>query len=165
MKKIFIIIVSLLFTSSTFALETPMNKLSKYFKKGELIKIQSYTVPGWPNQYSSIKDGSYNNSPIEVDAFIAFPKKSEGPIPVLIFAHASGGAKLFTNEWFKFNRLAAKSLLKKEIAVMFLDNFSAQGTRSTSSNQKVVSHFSTYIDAFKALEYLSKDPRVNIKID
>ena len=120
-------------------------------------------MPGWPNQYSSIKDGSYKNSPIEVDAFIAFPKKGKGPFPVLIFAHASGGAKLFTDEWFKFNRLAAKSLLKKGIAVMFLDNFSARGTRSTSSNQKAVSHFSTYIDAFKALEYLSKDPRVNIK--
>ena len=46
---------------------------------------------------------------------------------------------------------------------MFLDNFSARGTRSTSSNQKAVSHFSTYIDTFKAFEYLSKDPRVNIK--
>tara|TARA_B100000780_G_C20668222_1_gene265967 strand:- start:166 stop:318 length:153 start_codon:yes stop_codon:yes gene_type:complete len=34
MKKISIIIVSLLFTSFSFALETPMNKLSKYFKKG-----------------------------------------------------------------------------------------------------------------------------------
>ena len=140
-----------------------MNKLSKYFKKRELIKIQSYTVPDWSNQYSSIKDGSYKNSPIEVDAFIAFPKKSEGPFPVLIFAHASGGAKLFTDEWFRFNKLATKSLLKKGIAVMFLDNFSARGTRNTSSNQKVVSHFSTYIDKFKTLEYLSKDPRVNIK--
>ena len=42
MKKIFIIIISLLIISPTFALETPMKKLSKYFKNGELIKIQSY---------------------------------------------------------------------------------------------------------------------------
>ena len=46
---------------------------------------------------------------------------------------------------------------------MFLNNFSARGTGSTSSNQKAVSHFLTYIDAFKALEYLSKDPKVNIE--
>ena len=26
-------------------------------------------MPGWSNQYSSIKDGSYKNFPIEVDAF------------------------------------------------------------------------------------------------
>ena len=126
MKKIILIVISLLITNSAFALETPMKELFKYFKNGELIKISSYTVPGWPNQYMSIKDGSYKKNPIQVDAFITFPKKDEGPFPVLIFAHA-------------------------------------RGTRSTSSNQKAVSHFSTYIDAFKALEYLSKDPKVNIK--
>ena len=55
MKKIFIIIISLLIANSTSALETPMKELFKYFKNGELIKISSYTVPGWPNQYMSIK--------------------------------------------------------------------------------------------------------------
>jgi dienelactone hydrolase len=163
MKKIFIILISLLIANPTFALETSLKKLSKYFKNGELIKISSYTVPGWPNQYKSIEDGSYKNSPLKVGAFISYPKKGEGPFPVVIFAHASGGPRLFTDEWFKFNRLAAKSLLKKGITVMFLDNFSARGVRSTSSNQTAVSHFSTYIDAFMALEYLSKDPKVNIK--
>ena len=44
-----------------------------------------------------------------------------------MFSHASGGAELFTDEWFMFNRQAAKSLWKKGIAVMFLDNFSARG--------------------------------------
>ena len=163
MKKIFTILICLLITNSAFALETPMKKLSKYFKTGELIKISSYTVPGWPNQYKSIEDGTYKNTPLKVDAFIAFPKKGEGPFPVVMFAHASGGAKLFTDEWFKFNRQVAKSLLKKGIAVMFLDNFSARGRINTYTNQSSISHFSTYIDAFMALEYLSKDSKVNIK--
>ena len=164
MKKLLgILVVGLLLSGNAYALETPLKKLSKYFKNGELIKISSYTVPSWPNQYSGIKDGSYKKNPVMVDAFIAFPKKGEGPFPVVIFAHASGGARLFTNEWFKFNRQAAKSLMKKGIAVLFLDNFSARGVRSTSSNQIAVSHFSTYIDAFMALEYLSKDPKINIK--
>ena len=131
MKKIFIIIISLLIISPTFALETPMKKLSKYFKNGELIKISSYNSSKWLNGYMSIKDGSYKNNPIDVDAFIVFPKKGEGPFPVVMFAHASGGASLFTDEWFKFNRLMAKSLLKKGITVMFLDNFSARGQKHT----------------------------------
>ena len=75
MKKMFIILISLLITSPTFALETPMKKLSKYFKNDELIKISSYTVPGWPNQYNSIRNESCKEKPIEVDAFIVFPKK------------------------------------------------------------------------------------------
>ena len=48
MKKIFTILIFLLIANSAFALETPMKKLSKYFKTGELIKISSYTVPGDP---------------------------------------------------------------------------------------------------------------------
>ena len=75
MKKIFIIIISLLIANSTSALETPMKELFKYFKNGELIKISSYTMPGWPDQYNSIRNGSYKEKPIEVDAFIVFPKK------------------------------------------------------------------------------------------
>ena len=64
MKKLLgILVLGLLLSGNAYALETPLKKLSKYFKNGELIKISSYTVPGWPNQYSSIKDGSYKKKP------------------------------------------------------------------------------------------------------
>ena len=164
MRKILgIVVLGLLLSWNAYALETPLKNLSKFFKNGELIKIPSYNVKPWPNQYLSIIDGSYKNSPIEVDAFISFPKKGEGPFPVMMFAHSSGGASLFTDKWFKFNRLMAKKLLKKGVAVMFLDNFSARGQKHTYANQTTIQHYSTYIDAFKALEYLSKDPKVDIK--
>jgi hypothetical protein len=42
MKKIFVLIISLLITNSSFALETPMKELSKYSKnsgnKGQVFK-------------------------------------------------------------------------------------------------------------------------------
>ena len=143
MKKIFIILISLLISSTVFSaidnvtekvipLESPLDKLFKYFKNGEMIKIQSYNA----KNYMEIKDGSYKNSPQEIDAFIAYPKKDEGPFPVLIFAHTSGGPLLFTNKSFKFNRLVAKSLSKKGIAVMFLDNFAARGAYRSYGSQK-----------------------------
>ena len=159
----------MLIANSTFAyypIPTSLSKLTKYFKKNnaELVKIPSYRGPfRRSDAYANIRDGLYKKSPIEVDALIAFPKKGEGPFPVVIFAHASGGADLFSSEWFKFNRLAAKSLLKKGIAVMFLDNFSARGQKNTYKNQTTINHWGTFIDAFKALEYLSNDSRVNIK--
>ena len=53
--------------------------------------------------------------------------------------------------------------MKKSIAVMFLDNFSARGRKHTYTDQGTIPHWSTFIDTFKALEYLSKDPKVNIK--
>ena len=79
-----------------------------------------------------------------------------------MFAHASGGPLLFTNKWFQFNRLAAKSLQRKGIAVMFIDNFAPRGTYTTHANQQKVPHWSTFIDTFMALEYVSKDPKINI---
>lgn len=169
MKKLFIILISLLIANSAFAyypIPTSLSKLTKYFKRNnaELVKIPSYRGPfRRSDAYANIRDGLYKKLPIEVDALMAFPKKGEDPFPVVMFVHASGGASLFSNEWFKFNRLMAKALLKKGIAVMFLDNFSARGEKNTYKNQTTINHWGTFIDAFKALEYLSNDSRVNIK--
>ena len=165
MKKIFIILISLLIANPAFAapLKSPLHKLLKYFKNGEMIKIQSYNSGPFPNEFISLKDGSYKNSPVNIDALIVYPKKGEGPFPVLVFNHASGGAALYSNEWFKFNRQMAKRLLKKGIAVVFVDNFTGRNVISAEDDQAQVSTYSFYIDAFTTLEYLSKDPKINIK--
>ena len=165
MKKIFIILISLLIANPAFAapLKSPLHKLLKYFKNGEMIKIQSYNSGPFPNEFISLKDGSYKNSPVNIDALIIYPKKGEGPFPVLVFNHASGGAVLYSNEWFKFNRQQARQLLKKGIAVMFVDNFNGRNVISAGADQAQVSTYSFYIDAFMTLEYLSKDPKINIK--
>ena len=169
MKKIFIILFCLLIASPAYAGTTPLFDLWKFFKKGKivksakLIKIPSYNSGAIPNEFMSLKDGSYKNSPVKIDALILFPKKGEEPYPMLVFNHSSGGARLFSNEWFKFNRQMAKILLNKGMAVLFVDNFTGRNVISAGGDQAQVTTFSFYIDAFKTLEYLSKDPRVNIK--
>ena len=169
MKKIFIILFCLLIASPAYAGTTPLFDLWKFFKKGKivksakLIKIPSYNSGAIPNEFMSLKDGSYKNSPVKIDALILFPKKGEEPYPMLVFNHASGGAWLFSNEWFKFDRQMAKELLKKGIAVIFVDNLTGRNVITVDTDQAQVSTYSYYIDAFMTLEYLSKDPRVNIK--
>ena len=159
MKKIILILIISLISGTAFALETPLKQLSKISKKSKLVKIQSYNA----RNYMVIKDGSYKKSPIEVDALIAYPKKGEGPFPVLIIVHSSGGPGEFNSKWYRYHKESARSLLKKGIAIMFLDNYSARGAVHTYIDQSQVSLFSGYIDAFMALEYLSKDPKINIK--
>jgi len=161
-KKIFIILISLLFANSVLA-DTPLKILLKSFKGSELVKISSYNSGPFPNEFMSIKDGSYKNSPVEIDALIAYPKKGEGPFPVLVFNHASGGPKQFSSKWFKFDKQMAMQLRKKGIAVMFIDNFSSRDAANVGADQSQVSTYSFYIDAFMTLEYLSKDPKINVK--
>jgi len=74
MKKIFIILFCLLITSPAYAGTTPLFDLWKFFKKGKivksakLIKIPSYNSGPFPNEFMSLKDGSYKNSPVKIDA-------------------------------------------------------------------------------------------------
>ena len=138
MKKIFIILFCLLITSPALAATSELFTLWKYFKEGKMVKIPSYNSGPFPNEFITLKDGSYKNSPVTIDALMVFPKKGEGPFPVLVFNHASGGAKLYHNEWFKFNRQAAKTLLKKGIAVMFVDNFAGRNVISAGADQAQV---------------------------
>ena len=128
-----------------------------------MVRIPSYNSGPFPNEFITLKDGSYKKSPVNIDALIAYPKKGEGPFPIVVFNHASGGARLFSSEWYKFNRQQAKHLLKKGIAVMFVDNFTGRKVISAGADQAQVSTYSFYIDAFMTLEYLSKDPKINIK--
>ena len=152
----------MLFANSVLA-DTPLKILLKSFKGSELVKISSYNSGPFPNEFMSIKDGSYKNSPVEIDALIAYPKKGEGPFPVLVFNHASGGPKQFSSKWFKFDKQMAMQLRKKGIAVMFIDNFSSRDAANVGADQSQVSTYSFYIDAFMTLEYLSKDPKINVK--
>jgi dienelactone hydrolase len=160
MKKIFIILICLLIANPAFAgFRSPLKELSeKKLKNGELIKIQSYNA----EDYLVIKEGRYKDRPVKVDALITYPK-GEGPFPVLIIVHSSGGPGEFNNKWYRYYRSQQKPLLKMGIAVMYLDNFSGRNVINTYANQQQATHWSTYIDAFMALEHLSKDPKINIK--
>ena len=163
MKVFFLFIFFIFKINSVFAGTSPLWSLGPYFKEAKIVKIPSYNSGPFPNEFMSLKDGSYKNSPVKIDALIVFPDKGQGPFPVLVFNHASGGSWMWSNKWFMFDRLMARRLLKKGIAVVFVDNFTGRSVISADENQSQVTTFSFYIDAFMTLEYLSKDPRVNIK--
>jgi len=164
MKNLILVLLLIFFSSSSFAYaeikpkKTPLKKLSKQLGNGELIKIKSYQT----SDYKGIMEGWYKENPIVVDALITYPE-GEGPFPLLLIVHSSAGAAEFTKDWLEFMRDQQKPLLDMGIATMYLDNFSARGAKHTYLDQSKASLWSTYIDTFMALEYLSKDPKINIK--
>ena len=50
-----------------------------------------------------------------------------------------------------------------EVVVLLVDNFNGRSVISAGADQAQVSTYSFYIDAFMTLEYLSKNPKINIK--
>ena len=137
MKKLLgIVVLCLLCFNTTFAADnikpkkTPLKKLSKQLGNGELVQIHSYQAAN----YKAIKEGWYKETPINVEALLTFPK-GEGPFPVLLLVHSSGGAKEFTEDYLEFMRDQQKPLLDMGIATMYLDNFSARGAKNTYRDQ------------------------------
>ena len=121
MKRLLgILVLSLLCFNITFAADnikpkkTPLKKLSKQLGDGELVKINSYQAAN----YKAIKEGWYKETPINVEALLTFPK-GEGPFPVLLLVHSSGGAKEFTEDYLEFMRDQQKPLLDMGIATMY----------------------------------------------
>ena len=99
MKKIFIILICLLFISVAVTvvtivagdaekeikrLKTPLLDLSKQLGNGELVTLQSYQT----TSFKGIKQGWYKESPIEVEALLTLPP-GDGPFPVLLLTHSS----------------------------------------------------------------------------
>ena len=158
MKKIFLIIICLLIANTAFA-SKELKKLSKQIKNGELVKIKTYEA----YSFYPIQEGWYKNSPSEFDVLISYPK-GEGPFPMVMIIHSSWGPEEFTSKWMKFHKNSHKKLLKMGIGTVFIDSYSSRGQMgSTAADQFTVPLWSMFMDQFFALEYLSKDPKVNIK--
>ena len=161
MKKIFVFLICLLIASPAFAFNKYMIKLSKSFKKyeNELVKIQSYRA----FDFYAIQEGWHKESPSEFDALIIYPK-GEGPFPLVMISHSSWGPEEYASKWMLFHKQQTKKLLKMGIATMFIDHFTARDQLgSTAGNQFTVNIWSQFLDPFIALEYLSKNPKINIK--
>ena len=93
-------------SNTAFAGTSPLYSLGPFFKEeSKMVRIPSFSSKPFPNEFASLKDGSYKNSPVNIDALMIYPKKGKEPFPVLVYNHASGGALLYSNEWFKFNQL------------------------------------------------------------
>ena len=97
MKKILIFLICLLIANTALAgFRSPLKVMKEKYgihKNAELIKIQSYNA----EDYLEIKEGRYKNRSVKVDALIHYPK-GEGPFPVLIITHSSGGPADFMDE-------------------------------------------------------------------
>ena len=135
---------------------TPLKYLSEATE--EIIKFTSYN-PGIP---LTIINGSYVNSPVEVSGKLILPKEGNN-LPVVVTVHSSGGPSEFNSVTQSWRNDFKNQLLKNNIGIFEIDNFTARGTKETASNQGKVSINAGELDALVAYKILDKHPRVNAK--
>ena len=135
---------------------TPLKYLSEATE--EIIKFTSYN-PGIP---LTIINGSYVNSPVEVSGKLILPKEGDN-LPVVVTVHSSGGSSEFTSVVQSWRNDFKNQLLKNNIGIFEIDNFTSRGAKETATNQGRVSINAGELDALVAYKILDKHPRVNAK--
>ena len=124
----------------------------------EVIKFTSYN-PGVP---LTIINGSYVNSPVEVSGKLILPKEGDN-LPVVVVVHSSGGPSEFTVITQSWRNDFRNQLLKNNIGIFEIDNFTGRGAKEVATNQGKVSINAGELDALVAYKILDKHPRVNAK--
>ena len=124
----------------------------------EIIKFTSYN-PGVP---LTIINGSYVNSPVEVSGKLILPKEGDN-LPVVVVVHISGGPSEFTVITQSWRNDFRNQLLKNNIGIFEIDNFTGRGAKEVATNQGKVSINAGELDALVAYKILDKHPRVNAK--
>ncbi|MDN8613516.1 dienelactone hydrolase family protein [Variovorax ginsengisoli] len=77
-----------------------------------------------------------------------------GKVPVAVLLHGSGGISSYVTDWEDdFNALG--------MGTFIIDSFSPRGIVNTNADQFVLGRLAMIVDAYNALEALSKHPRVD----
>jgi dienelactone hydrolase len=96
-------------------------------------------------------------APAMIGGELRLPKSSGNRLPAVILLHGSGGlggSGAPIDEWSKiFNQLG--------IATFAVDSFAGRNITSTQNDQTQLGRLNMVVDAYRALELLAKDPRID----
>ena len=163
MKKIFLILIVILFSSSAFAdhdkykcskKKSILYGADKVLKDGQIIALPSYTTMGLYN----VLNEKYLLNPVTVTGYLAFPKGTN-KAPVVIICPSF--KTLSANSYYV---KARKNLLEAGIGVMLIDSFCNRGTKDTWRDQSKATMVSQAIDTMMAYQFIKSHPRSNGKI-
>lgn len=87
---------------------------------------------------------------------LRIPRFGDDRFPAIVLVHGSGGVASNVTDW-------AIELNKLGFVVFILDSFTGRGISNTMADQSQLSIFAMLYDSYRALEILSKHPRVDPK--
>lgn len=87
---------------------------------------------------------------------LRIPRFGDDRFPAVVLVHGSGGVASNVTDW-------AIELNRQGFAVFILDSFTGRGIVNTMADQNQISLYSMLYDSYRALEILSKHPRIDPK--
>jgi dipeptidyl aminopeptidase/acylaminoacyl peptidase len=98
--------------------------------------------------------GEKDGKPVTLAGVLRFPRLANDRVPVVILVHGSPGISGYVTDW-------ERELNAMGMATFLIDSFTARGIVSTSNDQSQLGRLAMIVDAYRALELLSKHPRID----
>jgi len=116
-------------------------------------RIEIYSIESLTLTDQQFLVGAKDAKPALIGAELRLPPGT-ARVPAVVLIHGSGGVGANVNGW-------AQDLNTIGVAALILDSFTGRGIKQTITDQSQLSNFSMVVDAYKALELLSRHPRVD----
>jgi dienelactone hydrolase len=98
--------------------------------------------------------GAKDGKTATLGAELRIPRPGTDRLPTVVLIHGSGGVGANVHRW-------AEELNGIGVSAFILDSFTGRGIVNTSADQSQLSSLAMVVDAFRALDLLTKHPRVD----
>ncbi len=119
----------------------------------QIARTEVLTIPSMTLSDQEFLMGRKDGKPVTLAGVLRLPAGTN-KVPVAILLHGSGGISGYVTDWeADFNALGMGSFV--------VDSFSGRGIANTNADQFVLGRLAMIVDAYRALEILSKHPRAD----
>ena len=115
----------------------------------EILSFQSMTLTD-----QEFLNGRKDGKPITLAGELRFPRSGTDRLPAVVLLHGSGGINGGVTDW-------AQDLNAMGVATFVVDSFTGRGIVNTINDQSQLGRLAMIVDAYRALDVLSKHPRID----
>lgn len=121
---------------------------------GQTARMEIYALRTTTLTDTQFLNGVKEGQPATIAAELRLPRAASGRLPAVVVLHGSGGLSGSHDLW-------AQELVEMGVAVLLVDSFTGRGIRSVSASQETLGRLAMMIDAYRALELLAPDSRID----
>jgi dienelactone hydrolase len=122
--------------------------------RAQTARIEIYALRTTTLTDQQFLNGIKEGQPATIAGELRLPSRARGRIPAVVLLHGSGGLSGSHDLW-------AQELVGMGIAVFLVDSFTGRGILSVGADQEALGRLAMIIDAYRALELLAPDSRID----
>jgi dienelactone hydrolase len=120
----------------------------------QVARMEILSFPSMTLTDQEFLTGKKEGKPVTIAGELRLPRPGNDRLPAFILIHGSGGVSGNVLDW-------EQELNAMGVATFVLDGFTGRGIVNTNNDQSQLGRLAMIVDAYRALEVLSKHPRID----